>query len=78
MPADWNQLSIAIIGRGISNYTSIDLGNTILQTAADGLAAAAATSLRRAGHKVTIYDRTDYAGEFGASASCAATGTRWL
>ena len=63
MPADWNQLSIAIIGRGISYYTSIDLGNRILQTAADGLAAA--TSLRRADHRVIIYDRTDYAGEFG-------------
>lgn len=69
------RLSIAIIGRGISNYTSIDLGNTILLTAADGLAA---TSLRRAGHKVTIYERTDYAGEFRASASGAANGTRWL
>ncbi|KAA8651266.1 hypothetical protein EYZ11_006786 [Aspergillus tanneri] len=39
---------------------------------------AAATSLRRAGHKVTIYERADYAGEVGASISCAANGTRWL
>lgn len=39
---------------------------------------AVATSLRRAGHKVTIYERADYAGEVGASISCAANGTRWL
>jgi len=39
---------------------------------------AAAVSLRRAGHKVTIYERADFAGEVGASISCAANGTRWL
>lgn len=39
---------------------------------------AAATSLRRAGHKVTIYEKGDFAGEVGASISCAANGTRWL
>jgi salicylate hydroxylase len=39
---------------------------------------AAATSLRQAGHKVTIYERADFAGEVGASISCAANGTRWL
>lgn len=39
---------------------------------------AAATSLRKAGHKVTIYERAHYAGEVGASISCAANGTRWL
>lgn len=38
----------------------------------------AAISLRRAGHKVTIYERADFAGEVGASISCAANGTRWL
>lgn len=38
----------------------------------------AAISLRRAGHKVTIYERNDFAGETGASISCAANGTRWL
>ena len=38
----------------------------------------AATSLRRAGHRVTIYERADFAGEVGASISCAANGTRWL
>ena len=39
---------------------------------------AAATALRRAGHKVTVYERADFAGEVGASISCAANGTRWL
>ncbi|EXJ65519.1 salicylate hydroxylase [Cladophialophora yegresii CBS 114405] len=39
---------------------------------------AAATSLRRAGHQVTIYEQAHYAGEVGASISCAANGTRWL
>lgn len=39
---------------------------------------AAGISLRRAGHKVTIYERADFAGEVGASISCAANGTRWL
>jgi salicylate hydroxylase len=39
---------------------------------------AAATSLRKAGHRVTIYERADFAGEVGASISCAANGTRWL
>lgn len=39
---------------------------------------AAAISLRRAGHNVTIFDRSDFVGEVGASISCAANGTRWL
>lgn len=38
----------------------------------------AAIALRRAGHKVSIYERADFAGEAGASISCAANGTRWL
>lgn len=38
----------------------------------------AAIALRRAGHHVTIYERHDFAGEVGASVSCAANGTRWL
>lgn len=37
-----------------------------------------AIALRRAGHVVTIYERSDFAGEVGASVSCAANGTRWL
>lgn len=39
---------------------------------------AAATSLRRQGHHVTIYEKGDFAGEVGASISCAANGTKWL
>lgn len=39
---------------------------------------AAAVALRRAGHKVTVYERYDYAGEVGASISCAMNGTQWL
>lgn len=39
---------------------------------------ATATALRRQGHRVTIYERADFAGEVGASISCAANGTRWL
>lgn len=37
-----------------------------------------AIALRRAGHIVTIYEKHDFAGEVGASVSCAANGTRWL
>jgi len=37
-----------------------------------------AIALRRSGHDVTIYERNDFAGEVGASVSCAANGTRWL
>ncbi|PYH45090.1 putative salicylate hydroxylase [Aspergillus saccharolyticus JOP 1030-1] len=39
---------------------------------------AASIALRRAGHEVVIYERHDFAGEVGASISCAANGTRWL
>lgn len=39
---------------------------------------AAAISLRRAGHKTTIYEARNFAGEVGASISCAANGSRWL
>lgn len=39
---------------------------------------ATAVSLRNAGHRVTIYERADFAGEVGASISCAANGTKWL
>ena len=37
-----------------------------------------AIALRRSGHEVTIYEKADFAGEVGASVSCAANGTRWL
>jgi salicylate hydroxylase len=38
----------------------------------------AAIALRRAGHSITIYERSDFVGEVGASISCAANGMRWL
>ncbi|GAB0137620.1 hypothetical protein EsDP_00005877 [Epichloe bromicola] len=37
-----------------------------------------AIALRRGGHAVTVYEKSDFAGEVGASVSCAANGTRWL
>lgn len=57
-----------------TGWRSLDVG--VVGGGIGGLAAAVA--LRRAGHKVTIYERADYAGEVGASVSCAANGTRWL
>jgi salicylate hydroxylase len=39
---------------------------------------AASIALRRDGHTVTIYERADFAGEVGASISCAANGMKWL
>lgn len=45
-------------------------------TVSGGLAAA--TALRRAGHKVNIYERSDYVGEVGAPICCAANASRWL
>ncbi|QPC77751.1 hypothetical protein HYE68_008503 [Fusarium pseudograminearum] len=38
----------------------------------------AAIALRRAGHRVSIYERASFVSEAGASLSCAANGTRWL
>lgn len=39
---------------------------------------AAAVSLRRQGHAVTVYERYDFAGEVGASLSAASNGSRFL
>ncbi|KAJ6016641.1 hypothetical protein N7451_000020 [Penicillium sp. IBT 35674x] len=39
---------------------------------------AAAVSLRRQGHQVTVYERYDFAGEVGASLSAASNGSRFL
>lgn len=38
----------------------------------------AALALRRAGHKVSVYERRGFDVEVGASISCAANGTQWL
>ena len=55
-------------------WTRLDIG--IIGGGIGGLATAIA--LRRAGHQTTMYERSDFAGEVGASISCAANGTRWL
>lgn len=57
-------------------YSWKPLDIAILGGGLGGLSAAIA--LRRAGHNVTIYERYDYAGEVGASLSCASNGGKWL
>lgn len=57
-----------------AGWRELDIG--IIGGGIGGLCVAIA--LRRAGHKTTIYERADFAGEVGASVSCAANGTRWL
>jgi salicylate hydroxylase len=75
----WRVLDSAIIGGGIGRPPPIQISNAIkLITFCETGGLCAAISLRRAGHKVTIYERADFAGEVGASISCAANGTRWL
>lgn len=39
---------------------------------------APAVALRRAGHKISIFERRDFNVEVGASISCAGNGTQWL
>ncbi|PSN61448.1 FAD/NAD(P)-binding domain-containing protein [Corynespora cassiicola Philippines] len=56
------------------NWRSLDVA--VVGGGIGGLCAA--ISMRRAGHKTTIYERADFVGEVGASISCAANGTRWL
>lgn len=38
----------------------------------------AAISLRRAGHKITIYERNDFSGEVGAGIGVPSNGSKWL
>lgn len=57
-----------------SEWSQLDIG--IVGGGIGGFATAIA--LRRAGHNTTIYERSDFAGEVGASISCAANGMRWL
>ncbi|KAJ4989223.1 salicylate hydroxylase [Stagonosporopsis vannaccii] len=59
---------------GKSGWRRLNVG--VIGGGIGGLATAIA--LRRAGHDVIIYERHDFAGEAGASVSCAANGTRWL
>ncbi|KAJ5200836.1 Monooxygenase FAD-binding [Penicillium cf. griseofulvum] len=58
----------------MSGWKSLNVG--VIGGGIGGMSAAVA--LRRAGHTVTIYEKSDFAGEVGASVSCAANGTRWL
>ena len=62
--------------RTLSNVGWSSLDVAVVGGGIGGLATAIA--MRRSGHKVTIYERSDFAGEVGASVSCAANGTRWL
>jgi salicylate hydroxylase len=54
----------------------MSLNVAVLGSGLGGLAAA--ISLRRQGHKVTLYERYDFAGEVGSNISCASNGTRSL
>ncbi|KJZ70178.1 hypothetical protein HIM_10438 [Hirsutella minnesotensis 3608] len=57
-----------------TSWKQLDVG--IIGGGIGGMSAAIA--LRRAGHRVSIYDGADLVGQVGASVSCAANGTRWL
>ncbi|KXT02396.1 hypothetical protein AC578_178 [Pseudocercospora eumusae] len=57
-----------------TNWQPLDIA--VIGGGIGGLAVSIA--LRRDGHKVTIYERADFAGEVGASISCAANGMKWL
>ncbi|KAF4218734.1 hypothetical protein CNMCM6457_003640 [Aspergillus fumigatiaffinis] len=76
----WRRLNIGIIGGGIGTvflpsrkYTASTKQRPMI---VGGLAAA--TSLRRAGHSVTVYERSEYTRNAGASISCPANGSKWL
>ncbi|KAJ5469179.1 hypothetical protein N7475_006931 [Penicillium sp. IBT 31633x] len=58
----------------MSGWRSLNVG--VIGGGIGGMSVAIA--LRRAGHTVTVYEKSDFAGEVGASVSCAANGTRWL
>lgn len=60
----------------MTTYIWKPLDVAILGGGLGGLSAAIA--LRRSGHNVKIYERYDYAGEVGASLSCASNGGKWL
>ncbi|TVY26983.1 FAD-dependent monooxygenase [Lachnellula hyalina] len=62
------------ITRVQTSFVALDVA--VLGSGLGGLCAA--LSLRRAGHKVTLYERFDFAGEVGASLSVASNGSRWI
>lgn len=56
--------------------TDSPLDIAIIGAGLGGLSAAVA--LRRQGHRITVYERYDFAGEVGASLSAASNGSRFL
>lgn len=56
--------------------TDTPLDIAIIGAGLGGLSAAVA--LRRQGHRITVYERYDFAGEVGASLSAASNGSRFL
>jgi salicylate hydroxylase len=70
---------MSIINSSVVNMpsrTDSPLQVAIIGAGLGGLAAA--VSLRRQGHAVTVYERYDFAGEVGASLSAASNGSRFL
>lgn len=63
-------------GVNMPSRTDSPLQVAIIGAGLGGLAAA--VSLRRQGHAVTVYERYDFAGEVGASLSAASNGSRFL
>ena len=73
-PIPISQIISSIPASMTQGWRQLDVG--VLGGGIGGMSVAIA--LRRAGHRVTIYEKHDFAGEVGASVSCAANGTRWL
>jgi salicylate hydroxylase len=59
-----------------SNPSFKPLDVAVIGSGLGGLSAA--ITLRRQGHKITIYERRDFGGEVGASLSCASNGSKFL